>query len=577
MKEIHSTEGAPHIAQVAMCGIAVPALCPKVAPRGWALTWGRGVLALLLLAGSGIAAAQTGRPQAPPPAAGPYRIAGTVANAKTGAPLAHASVQIQDARNLQSTRTVTADNDGHFEFRVMAGKFGLLGAKHGFITSYYNAHEMYSSAVVTGVGLDTEHLILRLPPDAVLSGKVLDESGEPVRDAQVRVYREEHSSGIGRIVSVDTTATDDQGAYEATPLNAGTYFVAVHANPWYAVHPLTGRDTSTVDRSLDVAYPITYYGDVTQSDEATPIPVRGGDHLEADIHLSPVAAVHLTFHADEERGTSLEVRAPTFDGFEEIRSTNLQMVSPGVYEVNGLAPGQYQVRLPDASGNLKEPKEMDITGGQELDNSSARPVSAIKAAAHMRDGTKLPEDLSLALRSSQNNRLIAWERVNDQGQAEFSDVSPGRYNLLASTSERAYAVDSISSGEARSTGKTLDVPAGASLEISVSVVGGMSNVEGLAKRAGKPAPGAMIVLVPVNPEATRERFRRDQSDLDGTFNLQNVIPGAYTVIAIEDGWDLDWAKPAVLAPYLPKGQPVKVSDKTQGPIHLSSPVEVQKK
>ncbi len=552
------------------------ALCPRFAPRLWARTWGRRALALFLLAGSVTAAAQTARPQ-PPPAAGPYRIAGTVVNARTDAPLAHASVQIQDARNMQSTRTVTADNDGHFEFRVTAGKFGLLGAKHGFITSYYNAHEMYSSAVVTGVGLDTEHLVLRLPPDAVLSGKVLDESAEPVRDAEVHFYREDRSTGISRITSAETTATDDQGAYEATPLAEGTYFVAVRATPWYAVHPLAGRDASTVDRSLDVAYPITYYGDVTQADEATPIPVRPGDHLEADIHLTPVAAVHLTFHADEQQSQSPTLAAPAFDGFEEVRGTGAQQVAPGLYEINGLAPGRYLVSMQDAAGNIQEPKEMDITGGQELDSSSARPVSEITATAHMRDGGKLPEDLSLSLRSSKGSHLLAWERVNDKGQAEFSDVAPGRYDLLASTSDRAYAVAGLTSGAGQSAGKTLEVPAGASLEISVSIVGGVANVEGLARRAGKPAPGAMIVLVPDNPEANRELFRRDQSDLDGTFNLPNVIPGSYTVIAIEDGWDLDWAQPAVLAQYLPKGEPVKVSDKTQGPIHLSTPVEVQKK
>jgi protocatechuate 3,4-dioxygenase beta subunit len=500
-----------------------------------------------------------------------------VVNAKTNSPLAHASVRILDARDQRSNRTVTASDDGHFEFRVMAGKFGLMGAKQGFITSYYNAHEVFSSAVVTGVGLDTEHLTLRLPPEAVLSGKVLDESGEPVRDAEVHIYREDRTMGISRVVSATTAATDDQGVYEATPLAAGTYFVAVHAGPWYAVHPLAGRDVGTVDRSLDVAYPITYYGDVTQADEATPIPVRGGDHLEADIHLSPVPAVHLSFRSDNPRGTSISVVAPTFDGFEEIRSTDLQPVSPGVYELNGLPPGQYQVGMPDAAGQLKAPKEMQITGDEELDSSSARPVAEIKATLQMRNGTKLPEDLSLALRSNPGNRLVGWERAGEKGEVDFSDVAPGRYDLVTATSERAYSVDHISTAEGKTPGKSIDVPDGASLEISVSLVGSTANVQGQAKRAGKPVSGAMIVLVPDNPEANQELFRRDQSDLDGTFNLPNVIPGSYTVIAIEDGWDLDWAKSAVLARFLPKGQPVKVTDDKQGPLHLSAAVEVQKK
>ena len=53
-------------------------------------------------------------------------------------------------------------------------------------------------------------------------------------------------------------------------------------------------------------------------------------------------------------------------------------------------------------------------------------------------------------------------------------------------------------------------------------------------RAGKGFAGAMVVLVPKNPEADRELFRRDQSDLDGTFLLRNVIPGSYTLLAIQN-------------------------------------------
>jgi hypothetical protein len=56
----------------------------------------------------------------------------------------------------------------------------------------------------------------------------------------------------------------------------------------------------------------------------------------------------------------------------------------------------------------------------------------------------------------------------------------------------------------------------------------------------------MVVLVPRNPEANGDLFRRDQSDLDGSFALHKVIPGPYTVCAIENGWDLDWGKPDVL-------------------------------
>lgn len=86
----------------------------------------------------------------------------------------------------------------------------------------------------------------------------------------------------------------------------------------------------------------------------------------------------------------------------------------------------------------------------------------------------------------------------------------------------------------------------------------------------------MIVLVPKDPEANRELFRRDQSDLDGTFTFHSVIPGSYTAIAIENGWDLDWSKPAVIAQYAPHGEKIVVGG-SQSAIQLPSPLEIQPK
>lgn len=102
-------------------------------------------------------------------------------------------------------------------------------------------------------------------------------------------------------------------------------------------------------------------------------------------------------------------------------------------------------------------------------------------------------------------------------------------------------------------------------------------VEGYAKQAGKGVAGAMVVLIPKHPDANRELFRRDQSDLDGSFSLRQVIPGTYTVIAIANGWDLDWSKPAVISRYIARGRTVVVPGQVSHPIQVPDSVEVQPK
>jgi len=506
---------------------------------------------------------------------GQFRIAGTVMNAKGGSPLARCRVTISDTKN-QNEKFVISGDDGRFEFRVPAGRYRLEGAKRGFITASYNQHEQFSTAIVTGADVDSENLVLRLAANAVLTGHVLDENGEPVRDAQISVYREEHKLGVSRTSLYRGASTDDQGRWEVTPLAEGTYFVSAKASPWYAVHPVSsaegrGNGPVQVDSSLDVAYPITYYGDATEADDATPIPVRGGDRLEADIHMNPAPALHLLLHVPQ--GGSLPVLSKTaFNDTEQVEGHSIQSVAPGVYELSGIAAGHYTVRMPEANGHSGEPVDVNLNGG-ELDLSAAKATSQIKATTQLAGAGGLPEDLQITLRSSKGRMIPV--RVDAKGDANFSDVAAGKYDILAGSPTERFSVVRVVSEAGAISGHTVTVPVGASLTLALSIAEGSVSVEGLAKRDGKPVGGAMIVLVPKNAEGDYDRFRRDESDLDGGFTLKDVIPGSYTVIAIENGWDMEWAEPAVVAQYLKRGQAVDVGNGSTKTMHLADAVEVQ--
>ncbi len=504
-----------------------------------------------------------------------------------GNPLGRARVSILDARNPENRQSMITSEDGRFEFKVRPGKYALQGAKRGFISAAYDEHEQFSTAIVTGSGLDTETLVLRLAPSAVLSGKILDELGDPVRHATVSLYREDRRVGIGRIRRVRADSTDDQGAYEFAPLDAGTYFISTTASPWYALHSVSSHQPNTenlptaVDRSLDTAYPVTYYGDSTEPDDATPIPIRGGDHLQADIHLNPVAALHLLFHVPDngEHGISMPLlQRPSFDGsfddLDSVQTGGMEQVSPGIFEINGVAPGRYSIRTRE-SGQGNEANEIDLTSnGQELDVPAAERAGAVKATVQVLGEAKLPPQIEIALRNSKM-RIVAWQEMNEKGEVEFNDLAPGTYDVLAGSRPKSYSVVQMTSDSGVIPGHALNVAAGSSLSVTLSLAGGAVNIEGFARRAGKATSGAMVVLVPKDPESHRDLFRRDQSDQDGSFSLQSVIPGTYTIVAIENGWDLDWSRPGVIAHYAQHGQPVTVPEHTQKSMHLPDFVEVQ--
>lgn len=523
-----------------------------------------------------------------------YRIAGTIVSKLDGHPLARARVTVRDAKDPQKFESVVTAEDGKFEFTgVPAGKYDLHGAKRGFIQASYDQHEQFSTAIVTGAGLDTEDLVLRLAPIAIISGNVLDESGDPVRRATVTLYYDDHSSGVNQIRQFRGAQTDDQGTYEIAGIMPGTYFLSASAKPWYAVHPNTNpsgsvnskpaaiasTETSNFDRSLDAAYPLTYYSDVTDTDSATPIPIAGGERLQIEVHLNPMPSLRLLFRMPEngeKEHIFPRIEQPAFDGAAFLQNDGVRMVSPGLFELTGIPAGRYNVRLtgPDSALQMKG---VDLTrDGEEIDTSKAEALSTVKVTVQVPGEATPPPRLMVGLRSG--SRVFAGAQpFNAKGEAELAQIAAGHYDVLVWGSNKPYSIAHISAEGAEVSGHSLTVTAGSSPSVSLTVVGGSLNVEGTAKRAGKPFAGAMVVLVPKNPEGNRGLFRRDQSDLDGTFNLQNVVPGTYTVLAIENGWDLDRSQPGVIAAYMNRGRTIEVGNHFGRAMKLSEAVEVQSK
>ena len=526
-------------------------------------------------------------PSAAQPAPSTYTVSGTVVSATTGTPLAQTRVTLTDTNNSRNVASLLTGEDGRFAFRRLGpGKYSLQGSRRGYLTSGYQQHEQFWSALVTGEKLETQNLVLRLMPAAVLSGKVLDEAGEPVRGAEVKLYMEQRANGMTRVMPAGNTPTNDLGVFEFFSLSPGKYFAAVSAKPWYAVHPPSAPPGSTVsapvlvDKPLDVAYPSTYYGGTTSSDDASPILIKGGDREEIEISLAPVESLHLLFHVPEE-GQQQGFQAPVlekrvFDSVDYVPIEGVNPVSPGVMELTGVPAGKYTVRIPAAQGQAAKFTEADIRNdGQELETNKAEPAASMKLTVELPSDEPAPTQLALALQD-ERGQIAAFNLVGADGRVAFDDLAAGSYRIIAArTAEKAYAVGRILEENGQAVGPIVNVTEGAELQLRVTLILGVASVQGIVKRGDKPASGIMVVLIPASPELQQDLFRRDQTDSDGSFSLPDIIPGTYTVAAIEDAWDFDWSQPSALARYAQNGQPVTISAGKTGTIRLHDPVQVQ--
>jgi len=535
--------------------------------------------------------AGSARAQAPPPAAishGSRTISGAVVSALGGQPLEGADVTLLDAKSGTLLAETTSDGEGRFAFSHLAdGKYSLRATHRGYIASAFDEHDGFSTAIVTGEGLASTGLRFAIKPLAVIYGTVTDESGDPVQQARVSLFRQDERNGTGKIVRSSAVVSDDLGNYEFPRLGPGNYYLAVSAQPWYATHPQEQGDgvQGKGHSPLDVAYATTFYADVTDSDSATPIPVKAGDRIPVNFTLHPVPAVHIFMQVPaQERG---EIFGPMLrqDVFGSMEPAGLQSMrysshgdgsgTPGMstVELSGVAPGHYEMEFRSPRGDRGRVTSVDASSDhQVVDGAAGEVLADVTGKVAMAGGGGLAPRMSISLMSQQGEENNS-ARVERDGSFQIHGVAPGTYEVVPSAGDMAVAVRQITASGATLDGHLLKVGS-APVTLAATLVEGAATVSGFAKAGGRPASGAMVVLVPASPGADRELFRRDQSDSDGSFTLKRVIPGEYTLVAIEDGWTLDWARAEVIGHYLSGGMKVTVAARSRD-VQLKDAVAVQ--
>jgi hypothetical protein len=547
-----------------------------------------GVVVLLLCLGTnpGNGGAQSATPRSDVPIV-TYRIAGVVVDSVTGVPLMEARISLVDTKTRKGVVRQKTGDDGRFEFAGLpAGKYSLDGSKRGYISGSYDQHEQFSTAIVTGPELKTDELVLRLNPVALIGGHVRDEVGEPVRHAQVALFLDNHSGGMSRVTRLVVSTADDAGYFDFSSLVPGTYFISVSAKPWYAVNTASTQAVGDSGRpgvlpALDAAYPTTYYSSATEAAGATPIAVKAGDHPEIEVRLSPVPALHLIFKTGDDGQNGFpqpQLQTHVFDWVEPAQAGNMVSVEPGVYELLGVPPGKYTVRMnPGTQGEMAQATEMNLArDGEVLDTSRGEALSNLKITFKT-EGGEAPEDRMTILLQDGRRRTVAGTQQNASGEAQFSGLAAGKYSIVCGAQGIAYAVTRTETATMKSSGHDVTIAAGVQQEVTAWLSAGVVKLEGVVHKAGKPVSGAMVVLIPKDPEAHREYFRRDQSDFDGTFEVAFIQPGAYTIVAVEDAWGIEWMQPGVLARYAQHGQELTIGPLMRGTVHLPEPVEVQGK
>lgn len=533
-------------------------------------------LAACMLAMSAGVAAQQGRTPSSPPASA-WQISGTVISSADGQPLSRTQVALSSNRDPNLGQEALTGADGRFLFRgLAAGKYVLRAKHYGFVTQGYQQRGEFFTGIAVGPGLAPPSLLFRLQPEAVISGRIVDEAGDPVRDARVMLLHKSLQSGEWATRVSNSTVSDDRGFYHFDQLLPGRYFVSVNTQPWYTRLATGASAAGEANTALDVAYPITWYQDATDAGDATPLDLQAGEQATADVTLTAVPAQHIVVRMADDTAvtgfTAMLSRHVAEAGNFSV-STFFHKVAPGVFQSSGVPPGSYEMEL-----NFYDPKSgrqgavqrrtVEVDRDAEVDLSAPSAAAPVSGTVSLIPALKPPPHLFLTLRNLQSQESHAAEISARRSFRFTQNIPPGRYEFGSSFAGGFYVVSAQAAG-ATVEGRTLRITASEPVVLKVVMTQGVAQVTGTVVRDGKPVAGALVVLVPPDPANNSPLFRVDQSDSDGTFTLPSIVPGRYTVLAIENGWGLEWHNPAALKPYLPRGEALEIAREGRYKIKLA--------
>jgi hypothetical protein len=286
--------------------------------------------------------------------------------------------------------------------------------------------------------------------------------------------------------------------------------------------------------------------------------------------LRPVPALHLKLTApltDLSQGVGVQVSRPTLGGNETFLPGLQVATNKDFIEVGGIAPGPAVISLdvPVAPGGKESgprwQQEIDVSRDTQLSLTENEGGTRISGIVKSTGTTILPQlqAVGIQIRNSETG-MAFYTGVSADGKFDFDSAAlrPGKYDV-AITNLPGFYVDHLQAAGSKVSGRSFEFRRFEPVQLTVDISQGLGLVEGVALQDAKGVGGVMILLVPQNFRDEPSLFRRDQSDSDGTFTLSQVSPGRYTVVAIENGWDQEWANQDILKNWLSRGELVDVT------------------
>ena len=297
-------------------------------------------------------------------------IEGVVTRDPDGQPVKKALIELIGENQAEAgDYTAVTGADGIFRIEnIIPGRYHLFAERSGLLDTDKQRGRSEGRVLTLTAGQDVKDIQIRVLAAAVIRGRVTDEDGDPLQNAEVTALRQTFVAGHKHWEQAGAERTNDLGEYRIANLPAGNIFLSVSPPPDFkALIESAGagvHEANAPEKPAPPTYQTTYYPGTTDRSQASAITLHPADDFPADFSLTPSPSVIIrgsVVNLPPHTAASIMLQSRDFS----LMLNGAEIHKDGSFVIRDVSPGNYTI-LASVEGSA-----VPMTARQSLQVGSA--------------------------------------------------------------------------------------------------------------------------------------------------------------------------------------------------------------